>query len=207
MVQTAAVTRSFPSNSGCRPRRPRDYAGVGAGNLLAAMLGAFPVDASPPSTAITAQSGARSQLACLFAVAIFAGLLMFGTGLLAHVPRAALAGVLMFVGASLIRVPQIVAIWRYGGQEFVLMLVTLLLIVLLPIETGMVLGIALAFAQACSWWQARDRPPGAAARAPATGYAPHRPAGRAGPGRARDADPGAAPFHQRARSGAGLDLR
>ena len=146
MVQTAAVTRSFPSTPGVEPDVARDYAGVGAGNLLASALGAFPVDASPPSTAIVAQSGARSQVACLVAILIFAALLLFGTGLLAHVPRAALAGVLMYVGGSLFRVGQMAAVRAHGGREFRLMLATLALIVVLPIETGMVLGIALAFA-------------------------------------------------------------
>ena len=145
MVQTAAVTRSFPSTPGVEPDVARDYAGVGAGNLLASGLGAFPVDASPPSTAIVAQSGGRSQVACLVAVTIFAALLMFGTALLVHVPRAALAGVLLFVGASLIRWPIILAVRRHGGNEFWLLLATFVLIVALPIDTGMVLGIALAF--------------------------------------------------------------
>ncbi len=146
MVQTAAVTRSFPSTPGVEPDVAKDYAGVGAGNLLASVFGAFPVDASPPSTAIVAQSGARSQVACLVAILIFVALLLFGTGLLAHVPRAALAGVLMYVGGSLFRVGQMQAVRARGGREFWLMLATLVLIVLLPIETGMVLGIALAFA-------------------------------------------------------------
>ena len=146
MVQTAAVTRSFPSTPGVEPDVAKDYAGVGAGNLLASAFGAFPVDASPPSTAIVAQSGARSQVACLVAILVFAALLQFGTDLLTLVPRAALAGVLMYVGGSLFRVGQMAAVHARGGREFWLMLVTMALIVVLPIETGMVLGIALAFA-------------------------------------------------------------
>jgi MFS superfamily sulfate permease-like transporter len=144
MVQTAAVTRAFPPSPTSEPDVDRDFAGVGAGNLLSGLLGAFPVDASPPSTAIVAASGGRSQLACLFAVAIFSALLLFGTGLLASIPRAALAGVLLFVGASIFRAHDMAQIWRQARVEFVLMAVTLLLIVVLPIQQGMVAGIVLA---------------------------------------------------------------
>ena len=91
-----------------------------------------------------AASGGRSQLACLFAVAIFSALLLFGTGLLATIPRAALAGVLLFVGASIFRPHDMAEIWRQARTEFILMAVTLLLIVVLPIQQGMVAGIVLA---------------------------------------------------------------
>ena len=63
MVQTAATTRSFPSDAGQPPDVNRDFIGVGAGSILAGLFGAFPVDASPPRTGIVCETGGRSQLA------------------------------------------------------------------------------------------------------------------------------------------------
>ena len=74
MVQTAAVGRSFPTEGA---DAGRDFIGVGAGNILAGLLGAFPVDASPPRTAVVAEAGGRSQGAGLTAVAITLLLLAF----------------------------------------------------------------------------------------------------------------------------------
>src|SRR6185437_7740070 len=48
MVQTAATTRSFSDNPNRPPDVDRDFIGVGAGSLIAGVIGAFPVDASPP---------------------------------------------------------------------------------------------------------------------------------------------------------------
>ncbi len=95
MVQTAATTRSFLSD----PEKPadvdRDFLGAGAGSVLAGIFGAFPVNASPPRTGIVAETGGHSQLSGLAAAAIVLALLAFGTGLLKHVPDAALGGILL----------------------------------------------------------------------------------------------------------------
>src|SRR6202007_1829795 len=63
MVQTAATTRSFPPDPDEAPDVDRDFIGVGAGNLFTGLIGAFPVDASPPRAAIVAESGGRSPTA------------------------------------------------------------------------------------------------------------------------------------------------
>ena len=70
MVQTAATTRSFVSDPNEPPDVDRDFIGVGAGSVLAGLIGAFPVNASPPRTAIVSETGGRSQLAVLAAAAI-----------------------------------------------------------------------------------------------------------------------------------------
>ncbi len=78
VMQTAATTRSFPDD----PRRPpdvdRDFVGLGAANALSALLGAFPVNASPPRTAIVAETGGRSQMTSLWAALAVLGVGLYG---------------------------------------------------------------------------------------------------------------------------------
>ena len=144
MVQTAATTRSFPSDPDEPPDVDRDFVGVGAGSLLGGLVGAFAVNASPPRTAIVAESGGRSQLAGLVAAAITVALLVAGAALLRHVPQAALGGVLLFVAVRIFRTREIISIWHQSPAEFFLVVATTLAIVLLPIEQGVGLGIALS---------------------------------------------------------------
>ncbi|HEY3889230.1 MAG TPA: SulP family inorganic anion transporter [Caulobacteraceae bacterium] len=144
MVQTGATSRSFPSDPGAAPDVDGDYIGLGAANLLAGLFGAFPVDASPPRTGIVAENGGRSQLTGLAAVAVVALLLVFGAGLLTHVPHAALAGVLLFVAARIVRVRQMRAVAASSPAEFLLILATAVAIVVLPIETGASIGVVLS---------------------------------------------------------------
>ena len=77
MVQTAATTRSFPSDPDEPPDVDRDFVGAGAGSLLSGLIGAFPVDASPPRTGVVCETGGKSQLAGLVAVVIVIALLAF----------------------------------------------------------------------------------------------------------------------------------
>jgi MFS superfamily sulfate permease-like transporter len=144
MVQTAATTRSFPSDPNEAPDVDRDFVGVGVGSVLSSLLGAFPVNASPPRTAVVSETGGRSQVAGLAAVAIVVGLLAFGASLLQQIPNAALGGVLLFVALRIIRARQIVAIYRQSREEFLLILVTAAAIIVLPIEQGVGIGIALS---------------------------------------------------------------
>jgi len=144
MVQTAATTRSFPSDPDKPADVDRDFLGAGAGSVLAGLFGAFPVNASPPRTGIVSETGGRTQLSGLFAATIVLALLAFGATLLRHVPEAALGGVLLFVALRIIRLRQIVTIYRQSPGEFLLIVATAAAIIVLPIEQGVAVGIALS---------------------------------------------------------------
>jgi MFS superfamily sulfate permease-like transporter len=156
MVQTAATTRGFVSDPERGPDVDRDFIGVGAANLFAGFLGAFPVDASPPRTAVVVETGGRSQLGGLIAAALALALALFGAGALAHVPHAALAGILLFVAQRIVRVGVMAEVLRRSWAEFMLIVVTLVAIVALPIEQGVGAGIALSILH-CLWTITRAR--------------------------------------------------
>ncbi|HLG79614.1 MAG TPA: SulP family inorganic anion transporter [Bradyrhizobium sp.] len=144
MVQSAAVTRSFPSEPGQPADVDRDFLGVGAGSLIAGLFGAFPVNASPPRTGIVVETGGKTQVAGLGAAAIVMALSAFGGTLLKHVPDAALGGVLLFVALRIIRFRQIGMVFRQSLPEFSLILATAAAIIVLPIEEGVAIGIVLS---------------------------------------------------------------
>ena len=143
MMQTAATTRSFPAPDG-PPDVNVDFIGVGAGNVVASLLGAFPVNASPLRTAIVAQTGGKSQVVGLVTAAIILALIAFGTRLLSHIPNAALAGVFLFIAQRIFRLRVFANIYRHTPAEFALALATLAAIVVFPIQTGVAIGIFLS---------------------------------------------------------------
>ena len=104
MMQTSSVLQAFPPPEGEREDAGREFAAVGAGSILAGLVGAFPVDASPPRTAIVTAAGGRSQAAGVLAVAIVLAVAWIAGDALASVPHAALSGVLIYVAVRLVRV-------------------------------------------------------------------------------------------------------
>jgi MFS superfamily sulfate permease-like transporter len=142
IIQTVTVCKSF--HDALPDDINRDLIGVGCSNLLSGCLGGFPANASPPRTAIVRESGAASRAAGLFAalgVALFLG---FGLSLLAFVPQAALAGLLLFVAGRIFRLDVMKLVWAQSKAEFALLALTALAIVVTPIETGVGIGIALS---------------------------------------------------------------
>jgi MFS superfamily sulfate permease-like transporter len=145
MVQTAATSRAFPPE-GADPDVNRDYIGLGAAGLMAGLVGAFPVNASPPRTAVAYQAGAQSQIGGLAAAGLVAVLALYGGDLLGEVPTAALAGVLLFVAQRIFRFKVFASLLGPSWAEFGLAVLTAILIVLLPIQTGVAIGIFLSMA-------------------------------------------------------------
>jgi MFS superfamily sulfate permease-like transporter len=144
MMQTAAVVRSYPSDPTQAENVSRDFAGVGAGSVVAGLLGSFAVDASPPSTAAVVESDGRTQACSLLAILIIAVIVLFAGGLFSYVPEAALAGVLMFIALRICRVDTMRKIYLNGGVEILLVIASAALVVILPIQAGVAMSIGLS---------------------------------------------------------------
>jgi MFS superfamily sulfate permease-like transporter len=144
MMQTAAVIRSFPNNPAGEENVSRDFAAVGIGSVLAALVGAFAVDSSPPRTAVVHESGGRSQLTGLIAIAIVVAIAFIAAGAFADLPVAALSGVLVFIGMRIFRISTMLDIYRRGGYEILLVIASAALVVLLPVQTGVTMAILLS---------------------------------------------------------------
>jgi len=144
MVQTASTSRSAARSEDDAGSISRDFVGVGAANILAGVVGAFPVNASPPRSLIAAESGAQSRAAGLYAAGAVVLLTLLGLRFLNFVPNAALAAVLLFIAFRLVQFRLARQIWRQSKPEFALIGATTLAIVVLPIQMGAAIGIVLS---------------------------------------------------------------
>lgn len=150
VLQTSVVVRSFPSDPDAAEDVSEDFTAIGIGSILAGLCGAFPVDSSPPRTAVVQGAGGRSQLSGLIAVATLAATVAFFSRFAAYVPQAALAGVLIFIGLRILRLRDMTKIARYSRREINLVIAGALLVIILPIQTGMLLAIMLSLVHGVS---------------------------------------------------------
>ena len=155
LSQSAATARTSADEIGVADNLSRDFVGVGLANIAAGMVGAFPVDASPARTTVSALAGGRTKLVGL--VAALGAVALSPLAKFAHtIPLAALAGVLFFVAGRLVKFSQFVAIWRTSRVEFALALISMLGVVVLGVEQGIAVAVALAILDQ-TWQSARPK--------------------------------------------------
>jgi len=141
--QTAATTRAFADQGDYQIDAGRDFFGVGVGNIVAGVFGAFPVNASPARTAAIASASGRTQASGLGAAAALV-LIIPASGLLKDVPLATLAAVLIFVATRIFHQRELRAIAHFDLFEFALAVVTLLIVALVGVEQGIGAAVGLA---------------------------------------------------------------
>ena len=143
VTQTAATARAFADQGGYDANAGRDFVGVGAGSVLAGLVGSFPVDASPPRTGAVATAGGRSQAGALGAALAIVLLIPVAT-VLEDVPLTTLAAVLIYVAIRLFKPADLRAIARFDLFEFGLTSITLLAVVFIGVEQGIGVAVGLA---------------------------------------------------------------
>ncbi len=156
IAQTAATVRRSSAGVPAASTVNRDLVGIGAGSVAAGLIGAFPVDASPPNTAIATASGTRSQLANTIAAVGVLAVVLAATAPLADLPDAMLAAMLVFIATKLFQAGELRAILRFDRLEFALAAVTLLVVAVVGIEQGIALALILSLADR-TWRSARPR--------------------------------------------------
>lgn len=143
ITQSAATSTAFADQIGADPDISRDFIGVGAGSILAGVIGSFPVNASPPRTAAVIEARGRTQAAGLLAVAAVVALIP-AAGVLKNLPLATLAAVLLFVASRIFHAKDLRTIARFDTFEAALAGVTLLAVAFVGVEQGIGVAVALA---------------------------------------------------------------
>ena len=103
---------------GPRTDNDQELIGQGLGNLASALFGGLPVTGVIARSATNIQAGARTRLAaCLHALMLLAMMLVCLAPLVARIPLAALAGVLIAVALRMIEVRMLRTLWRGSRAE------------------------------------------------------------------------------------------
>ena len=118
--------------------------GVGASKIAAGLFQGFAISTSGSRTAVAEQSGAKSQLTGLVGAAIVALLLLFLNGLLADLPQAALAAVVIVAALSLMDLAILRRYWRVRKSALAISLVAAVGVILVGVLEGIVIAVVLA---------------------------------------------------------------
>lgn len=139
-IEGVSAARAFAAKHGYALDARQELLGIGAANLAAAVGQGYPVAGGLSQSAVNDKAGARSALALIFASVTLALCLLFLTGMLANLPKAVLAAVVLTAIYGLLDFPAMLRMWRVSRLDFLAATIALLAVLWLGILHGILLA-------------------------------------------------------------------
>ena len=147
LAQSAATSSAYATRYDESFSENTDLVGLALANIGAGLSGTFVVNGSPTKTQILDSAGGRSQLSLLVMAAVVLLVLLFLTAALAFMPEAALSAVVFLIGVGLIELRAMRRIFEQRRSEFWVALITALTVVVVGVQQGILLAIALSLVE------------------------------------------------------------
>jgi len=141
------TARSFAARNGYAIDADQEMRAFGLANLASGLTGGFAVTGADSRTAVNDASGGKTQLISVVAALATAGVALFLTVPLGHLPVAALAAVLIFSAWGLLDIAGIRHLRVIDRFEFRLSLLTTVGVLVIGVLPGVVIAIVLALLQ------------------------------------------------------------
>ncbi|MCA8995982.1 MAG: SulP family inorganic anion transporter [Planctomycetaceae bacterium] len=131
-------------HTGARTRYDKELFAQGVGNVICGVLGALPMTGVIVRSSANMQAGGKTRLsAILHGIWLLVFVVFLGT-LLRMIPTAALAAILVYTGYKLCDWRKVRTLAHYGWGEVAIYFVTVIVIVVEDLLTGVVVGLLLA---------------------------------------------------------------
>jgi len=131
-------------NTGPRTCFDRELYAQGIGNLLAGLVGAFPISGVIVRSAAHVQAGAVSRTAAVFHGLWILVFLVFLPFVLTWIPVPSLAAILVYTGYKLVSPHEIRTLLKFGKSEVFIYAATAIAVVMSNLLEGIMLGFVLA---------------------------------------------------------------
>jgi SulP family sulfate permease len=139
-IESVSAARAFAAKHGYSLDPRQEFLGIGAANLAVALGHGYPVAGGLSQSAVNDKAGARTPLALIFASLTLGLCLLFFTGLLANLPKAVLAAIVVTAVLGLIDLPTLLRMRRISKIDFFAALIAFAAVLLLGILQGILLA-------------------------------------------------------------------
>jgi high affinity sulfate transporter 1 len=140
-TESIASGRAFARRGEPRPAPNRELIALGAANIGAGLFGAMAAGGGTSQTAVNRKGGARTQLAALVTAAVAVATLLFLAPVVALMPSATLAGVVIATSIPLIQPREFRAVLKVRRLEFYWALIALAGVVVLGTLRGILVAV------------------------------------------------------------------
>lgn len=130
--------------TGFRHRSNQELVGQGAGNIASALFGGLPATGALARTATNVTAGGRSPVSGVLHAMFLLVFVLFAGDLMAYVPLAALAAILLMIAWGMSEAERFIALLRMPIGERGVLILTFLLTVLVDLTVAIGVGITIA---------------------------------------------------------------
>lgn len=145
-VESVSVAQSLALKRGERISPNKELMGIGVANVASAVSGGFPVTGGFARSVVNYDAGAHSPGAGIVSAIIMGIVIVALTGWFYYLPHAVLAATIIVAVLTLVDFKTVVTTWHYDKADAVAMLLTFAGVLLLGVEEGILLGVALSLA-------------------------------------------------------------
>lgn len=145
-TESISVAKSLASKRRRRLSPNQELMAIGAANFSASLTGAYPVSGGLSRSVVNFSAGANTGLASIITGGLIALTVTFLMPLFFYLPQATLAAIIIVAVTKLFDLDAFINAWRYNHSDALSMLVTFFAVLVLGIETGIVIGVAVAIA-------------------------------------------------------------
>jgi MFS superfamily sulfate permease-like transporter len=142
----ALTGQAFAGRNGERIDPNREFLALGVANVASGLVGGFAISSSGSRTAIIDAMRARSQVAGIVAAAATVLIVMVVPGLVGLIPKATLAGIVVYAGLRLIDVGELRRLARFRSTEVSLALTALAGVLVFDVLAGILVALGLSVA-------------------------------------------------------------
>ena len=142
--QAIAIARAVALRSGQRIDANREFRGQGLSNIVGGFFSCYVSCGSMNRSVPNLEAGARTPLASVFSALLLLTLVAFSAALLAHIPMAALAALLVLVALTLFDPARWRELYVLSRSDFAVALATLVATVTIRLEMAILLGMLLS---------------------------------------------------------------
>lgn len=122
----------------------QEMIGLGMGNIVGSFFGSYPTTGGFGRSAVNDQSGAKTNLASIFAALVVAATLLFFTPLFYHLPHAVLGAIIFVAVIGLLDFKYPVFLWNTNRQDFIMLAVAFTITLFVGIKEGIGAGVLIS---------------------------------------------------------------
>jgi len=121
--------------------KDRELKAQGVGNMLSGLIGGLPITSVIVRSSANVNAGAKTKMATVYHGVLLLVCVVVLPQLLNHIPKAALAAILIYTGYKLAKPALFRSFYRKGWEQFLPFAITVVAVLFTDLLTGVVIGI------------------------------------------------------------------